>query len=615
MGKVTEKMGETKQCPNCGIELNNTAKYCGDCGFRFPNIMDVQPEPAKPAAAAGKPDSSATGSARKKSRRSSSKQPVGTGMQRSASKHRIGLFLFLTVFSVAVIGGFVFLLDAFYQTALAAEEEEAERGRRDGEEEEPDEDEEDDDVPKAAPLLGTSLKTENGQYYFAREGDVYFFISKQTENYIRGNITVRDMTKEDIEASEAAGLETAVRNAQFYRVDAVVTQELYYGSKRSGNTYTMYVATNGETAAIYDSGWADMYAAEVGTLAPRGDLESHFTKDPETMVSVVTTDTGVVAGTNFAVEDIHFGSADAVSDNNYILEVSGSGGSYYLFKSGGFFESVLYASENAGDVNNASEFLTAPEGSFIGTYAQVGNDLYYTIGHETENDYVIDALYCVGLDGGTPELILEGAVEDFCVSDDALYYTDYSKIVRIDRQTLQADTIWNYGVYCFELYDDIIFVYDGEAWEIIDAVNGDEYGYVIERINYAYESDVVQVENNMIFHVAYDYSTGQVALHAIDIEHGREYQVGEAFDGTPSDTYNVFFEGKYAYFTVDDMEGIARVDVTNGDSQMISFSDYGYYYANEICRLNGAMVLHAYDEQRNECLLQMDSNMNLTVFR
>jgi len=595
-------MGEMKQCPQCGAQLRKAAKYCGDCGYRFPNIMDIQPEAAKPntppaPSAAEKPS-------RKKKREK--KAPV------SNDRPRIGLVIVLTLISLVIIGGFVWFLDSIYQKLVA--EEEAERGRREAEEEE--EPEEEDEKPshhEIAPLLGTSLKTENGEYYFPREGDLYFFISEDTENYIKGSITVKDLTKEDVESSEAAGIETAVKDADYYRVDAVVAQELYYGSKRSGNTYTMYVATNGENAAIYDSGWGNYYLAEVGELEQRGRLEAHFQKEPGQTVAVVT-DTGAVTGTDYSVENIRFGEPEGVDDRDYLVAVGSGSDRYYIFKSGDYFQPVLYISETPGDVNHSEEFVTAPDGSFIGTFAADEDYLYYTLGRQTESGYVLESLCRIGLDGGAATELLRDEVEDFFLSDDALYYTDYAKIVRLDLNSLKAEEIWSYGVYCFELYEDMIFVYDGEAWEMIDAITGAEYGYVIDKINYSYECDVAQIENNMIFHVAHDYTDGTVALHAIDIENGREYTIGDVMDGTGSDSYNVCYSGKYAYFTVDDWETIARVDVTNGETRTIRLSDAGYYYVNDIMLIDGKIVLHAYDSFRNECLLQLDEYMKLTEY-
>ena len=603
-------MGETKQCPNCGKELKETAKYCGACGYRFQDIMDVQQEQIKPAAPAAKPEE-------KHPKRSKEKEQQAPKQQ--TERPRIGLVIALTLIAVVVIGGFVMFLDNFYRSALAAQEAE-ERGRREEEDETTEAEEEEEEEEKehvVAQLTGTSLKTENGEYYFLKEGDVYFFISEQTENYIKGSVSIHEMTKEEIEQSEAAGIENTVRNADFYRVDAVVSQELYYGSKRSGNVYTMYVATNGQTAAIYDSGWSDYYMAEVGDLAERGRLEAYFPKDPSGTVEVVTqTNTAVVTGTDYAVADIRFDGTEAKDDSCYIISVDDGSSRFYVFKYGDYFQSTLYAADEPGDINNAWEFLTVEEGSFIGTFLADDEYLYYTVGHEFGDDnYVIDSLCRMNLKNKQSEELVRDEVEDFSVSDDAVYYTDYSRLVRIDKVTRKAEEIWSYGVYCYEISDDMLFVYDGEAWEIIDPVDGEEYGYVIDRVNYAYESDVVQIESNMIFHVAYDYDAGTVALHAIDIQNGREYTIGEAYDGQPSDTYNVFYSGKYVYFSVNDWEGIARVDVTNGESRMISFADEGYYYFNEFSDLFGTTVLHVYDDQLNDYLLQMDADMNLTLIR
>ncbi|MBQ7650955.1 MAG: zinc ribbon domain-containing protein, partial [Victivallales bacterium] len=32
-----------KKCPKCGRELNDTAKFCGACGYRFPAVTSPQP--------------------------------------------------------------------------------------------------------------------------------------------------------------------------------------------------------------------------------------------------------------------------------------------------------------------------------------------------------------------------------------------------------------------------------------------------------------------------------------------------------------------------------------------------------------------------------------------
>ena len=140
-----QNMDKMKQCPKCGSQLKETAKYCGDCGYRFQDIMDVKPEEVKPAAAKPEPEKVPE----KRSRRRAAREKAD-----ASQRPRIGLFVFLTLISVAVIGAFVYGLDLFYKTAIAAQEE-AERGRRDGEE--TGDEEEEEEEHKTAPLLGTSL--------------------------------------------------------------------------------------------------------------------------------------------------------------------------------------------------------------------------------------------------------------------------------------------------------------------------------------------------------------------------------------------------------------------------------------------------------------------------
>ena len=85
-----------------------------------------------------------------------------------------------------------------------------------------------------------------------------------------------------------------------------------------------------------------------------------------------------------------------------------------------------------------------------------------------------------------------------------IFYTDYSRLVKLSM-TGKADVLWEYGVYCYEITeDDLIFLFDGDVWELLDPWTGEDYGYVCESCGYAYECDVAELAGDYLYYSAFE---------------------------------------------------------------------------------------------------------------
>jgi hypothetical protein len=197
------------------------------------------------------------------------------------------------------------------------------------------------------------------------------------------------------------------------------------------------------------------------------------------------------------------------------------------------------------------------------------------------------------------------------VADGYIYYTDYEKLIRLDKYG-RTDTLWDYTVYSYEVADDMVFLFDGDAWELLDAKTGEDYGYITSGINYSYECDICKHTEDYIYYVAYDYNRTSVALWALNIWTGDVRMVGNEYEGAKSDTYNVLFKDTYCYFTAENGEMLVRVDVSTGKSEERYLSDAGWWYVSEIMELDGECVLHAYDPYESEIYLDVGANLEMT---
>ena len=465
-----------------------------------------------------------------------------------------------------------------------------------------------------ASIAGSAWKTEDGEYFFLEDGSYYYFVSPRTENYIKGAIQIKEMTRDEMLSTEAAVLVNSVERAAYFKLDAVADLEIYYGSRRRGSRYTIYVAANEEEAAIYDSGWSEAVPAKKIDLLTGAALDGKFPGGADIPVDIVSNNAGTVAASYseddpFTVAGVNFTFDGTYKESAHAVQIGGD----LIFKRGDKENNALYRIPLDGS-GTQPELVYQPAGGRIVTvFGTDGTQLLFGEGDAVNGSYGTDVLYRMDLNGGSPVLLVEDAVSDFCVYDNTIYYTDYSRLVKMSMSG-RSEVLWEYGVYCYEVTDDdLLFLFDGDVWELLDTDTGEDCGYLCESCNQSYECDLAERVGDYLYYLAYDYDTETVTLRALDIWNGSENLLSPSFSGTKHDTYCVLFSGKYAYFTTEDGESLVRIDVTSGAQKQIYFDDLGYWYANEIVEVNGQPLLYLNDADGNGWYVSLDSDMNLSV--
>ena len=467
-------------------------------------------------------------------------------------------------------------------------------------------------VVKKAPIAsiaGTAWETEDGDYYFLEDGSYYYFIGPKTENYIKGSTQIKEMSREEIMASDAAALTDSVDHAAYFKLDAVADLEVYYGSRRHGSRYTIYVAANENEAAIYDTGWSEALPAKKIDLQVASVLDQKFPGGAEIPVDLVTNNTvasgdvaASVANVRFEDDGIYKESVDAIQIGNDLI-----------FKRGDKEHNALYRLP-LDDSRAEPQLVYEPaDGRIVTVIGTDGNKLLFGEGDAANGTYGTDALYSMYLNGASPSLLVEDAVSDFCVYKNYIFYTDYSRLVKLSM-TGKADVLWEYGVYCYEITeDDLIFLFDGDVWELLDPWSGEDYGYVCESCGYAYECDVAELAGDYLYYSAFDYDTETISLRALDVQNGTESIVSGPHTGTKHDTYCMVGYDHYVLFTTEDGESLVRVDVETGKEEQIYLEDAGYWYATELVLVDGQPLAYLCDGDGNGWYVTMDNTMNLSV--
>lgn len=465
-----------------------------------------------------------------------------------------------------------------------------------------------------ASIAGTAWETEDGDYFFLEDGSYYYFVSPKTENYIKGTIQIKEMTGDEMLSTEAAILVNSVDRAAYFKLDTVADLEIYYGSRRRGSRYTIYVAANEEEAAIYDSGWSEALPAKKIDLLTASALDGKFPGGADIPVDIISDTAGTVAASYspdnpFTVPDADFSFDGTYKESLNAIQI----GNELIFKRGDKEHNALYRLPLDGSGAQPELVYQPADGRIVTIFGTDGTQLLLGEGDAQNGSYGTDSLYRMDLYGGSPVLLVEDAVSDFCVRDNTIYYTDYSRLVKLSMSG-RSEVIWEYGVYCYDVTeDDLLFLFDGDVWELLDTGTGEDCGYLCESCNQSYECDIAEQSGDYLYYLAYDYDTETVSLRVLDIWNGAENLLSPSYSGTKHDTYCVLFSVKYAYFTTEDGESLVRFDVTSGVQKQIYFDDLGYWYANEIVEVNGQPLLYLYDEDGNGWYVTLDNDMNPSV--
>ncbi len=448
---------------------------------------------------------------------------------------------------------------------------------------------------------GSGWSSSQGDYYFTEEGDGCYFISDRTENYVKGSAVIRQLSADELYDTEGAEVLMSSKNAQYFRIDVYVLQELYYGSRRGGYNYTIYMGIDGNDAYIYDSGWGEVVSAGRKDLPLTASLEDHFTEEG-TMYANVWGPGGDPSV--FFREDVDFNTQGSLREVWNAVDIG---------------DKTVFKRESDGalcitGISSQEEptLLYKPEdGRQVTVFGTDGEDLLICLGRSGASGYETDELIRMDIKTGSTVSLVHDRVQDFCVYNDIIYYTDYERLMRLDKSG-NTKLLWDYGVYSYEVAAGMVFLYNGNTWELLDADTGEDYGYIKDGMGYTYECDMTVHTEDYLYFVAYDYARESITLRALNKWTGDERPVGEEYGGKKSDTYNVLFTDTYCYYTVSNGEKLVRVDVSTGDVLTRELSDAGWWYATEILKLQDGCVLHAYDALGYEKYLSVGPELQMT---
>ena len=452
-------------------------------------------------------------------------------------------------------------------------------------------------------LSGTAWDVQGFRYYFMDNGKMYM-IYEASEDYIKGTYTASEITREETESYTNAetGIFDSITDGVCFKVDVDIEQELYYGNEYQEDNYYVIVYTNGTDCAIFDSGWGDVGTGSSTNMATESDLDSYF--EVSTTGGGTTDPNGGVA--NGSVQGINFGRAANVKETWHIAEYESNNGGILIFKKDGDLWGI---NESGG--GDALQLTSLGDDTQVTIFAVYEDYLFYGVGpkeEEGEDVFYADtyAFYKVDLVNDDITMLSDDIeLKDFVIYNDTIYYTDYSTLFKMDFEG-NTETLYDYGVFTFEVTDEYIFVFDGYEWEVIDPEDGTDYGYMLIT-NGEYEADVVRHEDEMIFFTAYNYDEGNIYLYAMDYD-GNVTQIGDANWGETWDTYNVAFDGKYVIYTVNGGEVIVKADVTTGTYETMSLSDYDYYYATGMVQCGDDIYLYVRDYNNEAYYLELDAD-------
>ncbi len=449
-------------------------------------------------------------------------------------------------------------------------------------------------------LSGTAWDAEGFKYYFFENGTMYM-ISEEQENYIKGTYTTSSLTQE--KAENYAGGEdpfNSISDGVYFLVEVDVEQEFYYGSEREEDDYYLVVCTNGKKCEIYDSGWDYVFVGSSTAMETESNLDSYF--EMASSGGGGNPSGSIVPG---SVPGINFGRAANVKETWHIAKYASNNGDILIFKKNGNLWGI---NENGG---NAVQLTSLGSGTQVTIFAVYEDYLFYGVGLKEEDGEEVFyastyAFYKVDLINDDITMLSDDIeLKDFVIYNDYIYYTDYATLYKMDFDG-NIETLYDYGVYTFEVTDDYIFIFDGYAWEAIDPEDGTDYGYLV-LTDGSYEADVVRHEDEILFFTVYNYDEGNIYLFAMDYD-GNTTQIGDADWGEEWDTYNVAFDDKYVIYTVNGGEVIVKADVTSGSYETMTLSDYDYYYATGMVQWGDDIYLYAWDFYGDAHYLELDAD-------
>ena len=428
---------------------------------------------------------------------------------------------------------------------------------------------------------GTAWDTGSGCYYFMADGEYYYYISDDMADYIKGRVSIKKATEAEVRDAGAGEILADYDDDKLAAIDVLVDKEIYFDREKSGMKYTIYMAGSGDKMSVYDSGWGYVYTGEKTKMPERVKLNDHFEKKPEP--GTVETTEGNVREDPFA--DISFDAAE-----------EGRSGPHMCVNNGRIF----YADD-----------IAPRDGTEVTVFASSGRYIYYGSGTRRDKGVRTEELSRIDLNVFETERLLKDRVENMIIRGDRVYYTDYDHLLCLEADGTTKD-LWKYGVYCFEVAGGMIYLFDGEEWELIDASDGSDKGYIENGINYAYTCDNAVYNNGYLFFSAYDHNRESVSIRALCVEDGSELILGEEMDGTAEDVCNTAFSGSCIYYTSADREKLNRLDLSDGSVISVNLADENLWYISDMVGCADGARICAFDRDGDRYYLKADRDLNFS---
>ncbi|MCQ2521696.1 MAG: hypothetical protein MJ105_04905 [Lachnospiraceae bacterium] len=435
---------------------------------------------------------------------------------------------------------------------------------------------------------GRAFETDLAKYYFL-DGGLYFSLSEEKDDYICGSYSLERTDFMAIDEESRQSLDAVLgTDWSLYKVSIVPRTDVYCGYVMTGlEDMDVYVAYYGDHLAIVDYNWYSdgaREAKEIGLLS-QGKLEDLvYAHMPGTASGGIALQSGVIPQEKLSVNQAPRGNwAFAYNEEtNQIYQVR---------------DKNLY-SIAPGDLNTEIEPMLM-EGietdSMKQMVADFGKYLFYTK-LPYEGGSVLLCFYAY--ETGMEYPVAQGfSVQDFVVTEEAVYATDYKEIRKICYDG-SSETIYEGPVCSFLVDGPNLYVFDFYTWSVMDADTGENRRKLsLDTTGHSYEVDnIYAYDDGILVFAAYDRDDETVAVYYLDTVKEALYRVSDLYKGTASDVYHTAVDQKGGIgFSAEGGKKFVYLEMFTGAADSTSVEVMYMAGISEIAYVNGSILFEAYD--------------------
>jgi len=281
--------------------------------------------------------------------------------------------------------------------------------------------------------------------------------------------------------------------------------------------------------------------------------------------------------------------------------------------------------------NSASRCGVGCEGHFYYRWYYINRYVIYQISLENMNDertpHIIfegyaSALFPQGENAlglsGEKYIVLdpEGAYVEYPMPDnvttpkmvkvcgDTFYYSDYRSLVRINPDG-EIELLWDTAVFCFEVDENYIYIFDGNTWYLLDRITGEYLGWFVTDVTFTYEMDDIFVCDGKLYFAARNLTENTISCNSLDMA-GNMTLIGEVHPGSERDFRCITCYEQYLYYSICNGTEIVRVDLNTGEEERIILAEYDCYQVEEMVTFENKLMVYVRDNDNDYIYLKFD---------